>query len=121
MPLVDEVEGGLVSMETNAFAPRRPDRRTVEYEAYIHSAKWERRREWALRFWGYRCAICFSANNLEVHHRTYERLGDEIITDLIVLCDDCHKTHHATINRTNGGESITGPLSRLSAKQAERM
>jgi hypothetical protein len=28
---------------------------------------------------------------LEVHHRTYTRLGFEIPEDITVLCDDCHK------------------------------
>jgi hypothetical protein len=31
---------------------------------------------------------------LEVHHRTYERLGDERDEDLEVLCTRCHEQHH---------------------------
>lgn len=43
----------------------------------------------------YRCQIC-NANDrqLDVHHRTYERLGREQIEDLTVLCHDCHDRHH---------------------------
>ena len=33
-------------------------------------------------------------DNLEVHHRTYERLGEELASDLTVLCNRCHHVHH---------------------------
>jgi len=32
--------------------------------------------------------------NLEVHHLTYDRLGDERMDDLEVLCPDCHRKAH---------------------------
>jgi hypothetical protein len=31
---------------------------------------------------------------LEVHHRTYERLGRELTTDLTVPCNACHELYH---------------------------
>jgi 5-methylcytosine-specific restriction endonuclease McrA len=31
---------------------------------------------------------------LELHHRTYERLGRELITDLELLCEQCHRSKH---------------------------
>lgn len=33
-------------------------------------------------------------NNLEVHHRTYERVGNERPADVIALCKACHEKHH---------------------------
>ena len=84
----------------------------MKYEQYILSSDWKKRREWTLIFWGHRCALCFSTKNIEVHHRTYERLGNELITDLIVLCDDCHAKHHG-INRTYGTEHISETLARV--------
>ena len=38
---------------------------------YLKSNKWKSIREWALIFWGYRCAVCNSKERVEVHHRTY--------------------------------------------------
>ncbi len=41
----------------------------------------------------YTCARCGrikSAANLQVHHLTYERLGNELPSDLQVLCHACH-------------------------------
>jgi hypothetical protein len=34
---------------------------------------------------------------LEVHHRTYARLGFEQPDDLIALCHDCHQDHHRAL------------------------
>jgi 5-methylcytosine-specific restriction endonuclease McrA len=62
-----------------------------EYEKYLKSDHWQKKRLQILDFWDHRCCICNSSENLEVHHRTYERVGNELITDCIVLCDKCHE------------------------------
>lgn len=64
-----------------------------EYLLYLQSLGWKRRRAWVLIFWDHRCAIC-NAPKPEVHHRTYERLGHELLTDCIPLCDECHELYH---------------------------
>jgi 5-methylcytosine-specific restriction endonuclease McrA len=64
------------------------------YTDYLKSAEWMLKREQTLKHWDYRCSLCFGDGNLEVHHRTYIRLGQELPTDLIVLCDNCHERHH---------------------------
>jgi hypothetical protein len=33
-------------------------------------------------------------DELEVHHRTYDNLGAELVSDLVVLCHSCHELHH---------------------------
>ncbi len=41
------------------------------------------------------CQKCEFPHELNVHHRTYERLGQEKIPDdLIVLCRSCHSREH---------------------------
>jgi hypothetical protein len=42
------------------------------------------------------CAKCGRRDNLQVHHRTYEHLGIEILhmEDLITLNDQCHEEIH---------------------------
>ncbi len=64
------------------------------YEDYLQSDVWKRTRELALEYYGDKCCLCNSADNLNVHHRTYERKGNERLSDLIVLCRDCHATYH---------------------------
>ena len=66
---------------------KRPD----GYEKYIKSAKWKRISKDLKKQAGYRCAHCgFSSATLEVHHLTYERFGNERMSDLVVLCKPCH-------------------------------
>jgi 5-methylcytosine-specific restriction endonuclease McrA len=42
----------------------------------------------------YRCEQCGKPWGLEVHHKTYERLGKESLDDLTCLCRDCHRKLH---------------------------
>jgi 5-methylcytosine-specific restriction endonuclease McrA len=65
----------------------------MDYQEYIRSDRWKETRQWILIFWNYRCALCNSRERVEVHHRTYERLGQELTTDCIALCNRCHKLH----------------------------
>jgi hypothetical protein len=39
----------------------------------------------------YRCQQCGAGRALQVHHRTYDRVGAEWDEDLQVLCADCHR------------------------------
>jgi len=73
------------------------DRRQM-YETYIKSDKWKLIRKQVLDFWGNRCILCYSDYNVHVHHRSYDRLGNEIMTDIIPLCAECHERHHWVID-----------------------
>lgn len=65
------------------------------YDRYMQSRAWRRKRRRKLRRTGGRCEACGLRGRLEVHHRTYERLGHERMGDLRVVC--VH--HHASITR----------------------
>lgn len=65
-----------------------------DYQAYLRSAVWRRRADQCKRRYGYRCALCNTIGPLNAHHRTYERLGFELSSDLIALCRYCHAKHH---------------------------
>lgn len=60
------------------------------YKKYLESEWWKDFREAILEFWEYKCCWCYSDKKLDVHHRTYERLGHEEIQDCVVLCRACH-------------------------------
>lgn len=66
----------------------------ADYFAYRQSDHWREMRRLAIEHAEHRCQLCNAAGNLEVHHRTYERLGRERLADLIALCADCHRWHH---------------------------
>ena len=65
----------------------------IDYQEYIQSDKWKFKRDLVLLFWQHRCSMCGRGVNLHVHHRTYKRLGNEQLNDLVVLCDRCHEIH----------------------------
>lgn len=71
---------------------------TDPYLAYLASPEWRARVEAAKRRAGWRCQLCNVDRwfaRLDVHHRTYERLGRERDEDLLVLCRHCHDIFHA--------------------------
>lgn len=41
------------------------------------------------------CGMWFPLPLIEVHHKTYERLGRELMDDLMVVCCGCHHAQHA--------------------------
>ncbi len=70
------------------------DLRSVPYKEYLQTEHWQIVRRDALKAAEYRCQVCNASTTLHVHHRTYERRGEELPADLIALCADCHKLFH---------------------------
>lgn len=56
----------------------------------MRATEWTEHRDAALKYAGYRCQVCNSDTNPQVHHRTYARYGNERPEDLTVLCGYCH-------------------------------
>lgn len=70
-----------------------------DYGAYLRSPEWRVRARKALVRAGHRCQICNTRGQLDVHHRTYKRLGREWPEDLTVLCRTCHDLFHGSGRR----------------------
>jgi len=90
---------------------RRPGRTACQ--EYIGSPAWRRQRQIALASAGGRCQVCNSPDDLDVHHRTYERFGAEWPGDLTVLCATCHQLYHGRV--AAGDEERVDPWERLLA------
>lgn len=78
--------------EVGAQEQRKPD-----YYEYLNSPEWKKKSRAAKRREEYRCQLCYRHQDevqLDAHHRTYERLGHEKPTDIVVLCHDCHGKFH---------------------------
>jgi hypothetical protein len=73
----------------------------VNYRQYLHSEWWKATRLWALERARYRCENC-GARAVNVHHRTYERLGHEHPSDLQALCRRCHEETHGLAPDNDG-------------------
>jgi 5-methylcytosine-specific restriction endonuclease McrA len=63
---------------------------TPEYKAVIISKRWRALRKRLLPK-DNRCAHCGKCGyDLQLHHKTYERLGQELDSDVEFLCPICH-------------------------------
>lgn len=80
---------------TIQFELRKLELKDMPYQEYLQTPEWQEKRKRALKKSDYRCQVCnTNSEQLNVHHRTYERRGDEIDSDLIVLCRSCHEKFH---------------------------
>lgn len=66
-----------------------------EYNKYLHSASWRKFRQTIIDLRGRECQLCQSKHNIQVHHMTYKRVGNEDIRDVLVVCEDCHVFIHS--------------------------
>lgn len=73
--------------------------RHMPYSDYLQTPEWKRRRSLALERANHKCQLCGKKNRLEVHHNSYEHLGNEHDLDLVVLCARCHSHHHGHLPR----------------------
>lgn len=74
------------------------------YGSLLFRREWKEKREKILQRDGYKCRICGSTDNLQVHHKQYHfnkvtnrkclpwEYDDKY---LVTLCDSCHSRGHA--------------------------
>ncbi len=70
----------------------------ADYEKYINSPEWKRRRRKVLERDNHTCQACLDRSAEHVHHLTYEHLGDELLFELVSVCRFCHAKIHAKRN-----------------------
>ncbi len=79
------------------------ERKELIYRDYLKTLHWKKVRELALEKSEGKCQLCNGCVCLNVHHRTYEHLGDEQnhLNDLTVLCKECHEKFHEIKEKPN--------------------
>lgn len=75
-----------------------------EYDQYLETPHWKAFQKLAFeeqrqRLGHNRCEHCppnapIPKEPLHVHHLTYERLGAELLSDVVIICRDCHNKIH---------------------------
>jgi hypothetical protein len=65
------------------------------YNAYLASPAWRAVRFRYIEERPWICHVCGKTEKLYLHHRTYERVGQEQLDDLMPLCDPCHGLVHS--------------------------
>jgi 5-methylcytosine-specific restriction endonuclease McrA len=72
----------------------------MPYRDYLRTPEWRQTRAAALERADRRCSLDRThSDQLEVHHNAYDRLGAELPSDLVVLCQACHRLHHKANGR----------------------
>ena len=80
--------------ELLARQARTSQLRKMPFSEYRLTPEWRSRRNRVLLRAGNKCELCYTSGRLEAHHRTYERYGEELVSDLIALCRSCHQHFH---------------------------
>lgn len=101
---------------------RDRDRRLRElgfesYDAYLASPHWRSTKASFRASDLPQVCICGEVDNLDLHHKTYARLGCEHLEDLILLCRNCHRMVHVLDRRDEMGINLVGFAD---TKRAER-
>lgn len=65
------------------------------YDRYLLSDAWRVRRAEVLKRASGVCEGCRKRVAKQVHHLTYERVGHEMLFDLVAVCSQCHSELHA--------------------------
>ena len=64
------------------------------YKYYLTSDTWLRKRETILKRDNYNCRYCSINKATQVHHLSYDNLGNETELELISVCGSCHQLIH---------------------------
>lgn len=90
------IDGVLVEVARALADEWKRQHRREWYHYYLTTDAWDRRRKAVLRRARNACEGCGRNNRpLQVHHMTYENVGDEFLWELRAVCDECHERCHA--------------------------
>lgn len=65
-----------------------------KYVLYLNSPEWKAKRELVFKRDNCKCQKCKIEIADDVHHLTYENLGNEKLSELLSICRECHKKIH---------------------------
>jgi 5-methylcytosine-specific restriction endonuclease McrA len=77
---------------------RKQELSKMPFSKYQQTREWKVKRNRVVSLAGHRCQLCNKVGSpggpLEVHHNNYDRYGDELLSDLVALCEECHGHYH---------------------------
>lgn len=93
----------------------------MNYQEYLESDRWKALAAETRRLANNRCQVCNSDGELHIHHRTYDRIGNELQSDLVALCASCHALFHGKRDTASAGgwaliQSMAAELKEARAK-----
>jgi len=78
----------------NGEQERKDSAWRAKYEMHMQSPKWFDLRRRVFERCGNVCEGCGRARAAQVHHLSYDHLGDEFLWELRAVCMDCHERVH---------------------------
>lgn len=81
--------------KTAVAAQLRRERFFADYEIYLQSPLWKAKRLAVLKRDNWKCQACLMRAACQVHHLTYNHVGNEPLFDLVSVCIDCHQKLHS--------------------------
>lgn len=70
---------------------------SAEKLAYMKTEQWKQLKSIRLEIAQNKCEHCGSIHKLHLHHVNYERLTQELVEDVAVLCNECHNKVHSIL------------------------
>lgn len=83
------------AVEYDAYQAARKAEFDGEYGAYLRSPEWAAKRRLVMKRCGGICEGCMVNPATQVHHLTYDHVGDELLFELVGICRQCHEKVHA--------------------------
>ncbi|UAB78651.1 HNH endonuclease [Erythrobacter sp. SCSIO 43205] len=80
-------------VQSDHFA-QQDSQNALEYQEYLNSSEWRDKREKVLKRANGTCEGCLDRAATEVHHITYEHIGEEFLWELRAVCQQCHDRIH---------------------------
>lgn len=106
VPFDESLRSRWETLQTEHYARQRQSREDArtrkdsawwrEYDAYLKTPAWQRKRAAVLIRACGRCEGCGFRQATQVHHLTYAHVGNELLFELVAVCDACHCTLHPT-------------------------
>jgi len=73
--------------------------REMDYMEYLKTDWWKHRRKKFINKFKIKDCYCCKESFREVHHCSYDRIGNEKDKDLVLLCNKCHnEVHNLVLN-----------------------
>jgi len=94
IPLWDDTIAARYDAARSADRDREKEDWFREHNAYLQTQAWREKRALVIKRCKGICEGCGVAQVTQVHHLTYEHWRDELLWELVGVCDDCHERAH---------------------------
>lgn len=85
------------ALESQSIKQKRQEEWRLNYQQYLQSETWARKREAVFDRCNGLCEGCRGSSATAVHHLTYDHLGHELLWELAAVCRECHERAHGII------------------------